>query len=549
MKVKQDTSRNRFSLEALEPRVMLSADAVLIAGCAAQKLDSPITAVAETASAPVSQAEAQIAYQPTDLVNDLFAGMVVEALPVSIENTASISADSVAPTSVAPVSDSTAGATAVDPTTSSKVTTSVAATQGGNSQTNPTTPSVTGSNSAITSGGNALSDQLVTTLNAANGPPAGTTSSADPASEFVDPDFLAGPKSALLNGLTALGNWANTLDTYSKLAANLPIIGGNIGSLLDIGAILLTRFRDPIQAYFTGDSTPTTDELNVIIENLDFSGGGLVITSTLTGGGLTGSDFRFNVNFLATRTISGLPISFTNASGLDAAVKVSGGAQVSATTTLTLNFGFGLRNLVETSPGNNQWDLSLPADQSFFIAPSSFTATAAVHATGMNYNVRVGFMDVSVTGGTADMDGNAGISLNDPNSDGKITQAEFSGTALATLVSTTLTGSASASLPITNSLFAGTQTLNLNWADVNAPTALTSNIASLLNYNQFSTLTPATLTGGFTNFANWTDALNNGSSDANLFAGSLPIIGGQLKTVVDIKNLLLSRLVTQVGSF
>ena len=107
--------------------------------------------------------------------------------------------------------------------------------------------------------------ESVETLRAANGPPAnGDTPLVAAGGPFTSSSITAGTKQAITDGLTALGNWANSLDSYSKLAANLPLIGRNIGQMLDMGGILLSYLRDPISAYFASDATPTTDEYPAI---------------------------------------------------------------------------------------------------------------------------------------------------------------------------------------------------------------------------------------------------------------------------------------------
>ena len=392
--------------------------------------------------------------------------------------------------------------------------------------------------------------ESVETLRAANGPPAnGDTQLGAAGGPFTSSSITAGTKQAITDGLTALGNWANSLDTYSKLAANLPIIGRNIGQMLDMGGVLLSYLRDPISAYFASDATPTTDELLGALRNLDATVGGLAIAvadASVTGGLMGGNEYRFNLVFQATRTVTGIPISFgpTN-DALDLAVPASASATLSVATNFTFNLSFGLRSLVESAPGSGEYNLSLPSDQSFYINSAGLTASADVHVSNLNFNMRLGFVDVSAANGSLNLDGDATVTINDPNVDGKITRAELTATALATLVTTTLVGTANASLPITTSLFPGSQTLTVGWVDVNQPDTLTSNVGSLLNFDRFENLTPQTFLDGFTSLANWLDSTNN----LNMLGQPLPFVSNALKTVLDIRNLITSRFITQTGSW
>ena len=139
-----------------------------------------------------------------------------------------------------------------------------------------------------------------------------TATDAPTSGEFVDPPIALAPKAALLAGLQGLGNWAETLDTFTQFAQDLPVVGQSLGETLDIGNILLTRLYDRVNAYFTGDGTPTTDELVVALKNLDATVGNLTVAvdDATVAGGLTGANqFRFDLVFEATRTINAVPIN------------------------------------------------------------------------------------------------------------------------------------------------------------------------------------------------------------------------------------------------
>ena len=88
-------------------------------------------------------------------------------------------------------------------------------------------------------------------------------------------------------------------------------------------------------------------------------------------------------------------------------------------TTLDMAFTFGIDLTQDLTSG-----------EAFFIQVASMTATGSVAATNMNFELRLGFVDLSVTNGSANLNGVVNLTLNDPAPDGKITRAELTGTAL-----------------------------------------------------------------------------------------------------------------------
>ena len=347
-----------FQLEALESRVLLSGDPLGLTVSAAAPHDpllpSTPTTMEEQPFAAAADAPG-LAGDSSAQIGDIFADVAAAPLTVTddLKAAAGGSAGDLGPASPASGADSPVQieVSAVPATVLSLGPESTGAQPG---QNEPGLPAETLS----------LADQLTLTLRTANGPPA--LSAASPANagpEYVDPDILANPKQAILEGLTALGNWANSLDAFDKIALNLPIIGRNLGQMLDMGGILLSYLRDPVNNYFSTDATPTTDELLVALQNLDTTVGGLSITvadGTVTGGLLGGNEFRFNLVFQASRTVTGIPINLgPNGSGPNLKVPAAASATVDADLSLNFNFAFGLRNLAETAPGSGQYDLTL----------------------------------------------------------------------------------------------------------------------------------------------------------------------------------------------
>lgn len=397
-------------------------------------------------------------------------------------------------------------------------------------------------------------DQLTEILHSANGPPAhgsssSTNSTASSTSPYIDPDLLAGPKQSLIDGLTTLGNWANALDTYGKMASTLPLIGSNLGQILDLGGLLIARLRNPLVAYLNSDPTPTTDEFIAAIDALDFSGGGLTVETTgVQGGRIPGQgEFKFDLVFKATR-ISSLPINLgptTDAFDLG----VRGNPTVDVSASVVFNLSFGLKDLVESAPGSDQWNLSKTGAESFYVQVGSLTASVnASVAGGLNMGARVGFLDATVTNGDLNLLGNFSVTTVDPGvspgSAGKITATELA-TPITNWVNVTLSGSASVRLPVTTSLFSGSQDLTLNWADVSDANTLTSNVGSLGKFSSFENLTPQTFINGVNALAGWADLLNN----VNMLGRPLPMVSEAVRDTLDLKNFLVNRLLTQTSGF
>src|SRR3990170_2745456 len=290
-----------------------------------------------------------------------------------------------------------------------------------------------------------------------------TATDAPTSGEFVDPPIALAPKAALLAGLQGLGNWAETLDTFTQFAQDLPVVGQSLGETLDIGNILLTRLYDRVNAYFTGDGTPTTDELVVALKNLDATVGNLTVAvdDATVAGGLTGANqFRFDLVFEATRTINAVPINLgANAQALGLGVDASLAATVDLTTSLHLDFSFGLRDLDPAT-----FDLTLPAADSFFIQVSDFIARADVHGSDLSFEANVGFLGVQVQRGRIDLDADLAIALTDPDADGRITLAELQGASIGSLASLTGSGSLDATLPVEVTLggFSTAETINVS---------------------------------------------------------------------------------------
>jgi len=369
-------------------------------------------------------------------------------------------------------------------------------------------------------------ETMVTTLTAPNGPPASAELLASPLPAPVDPITTA-QRDAILNGLQSLITWAGNLNGFGAFANALPLVEQGIGNVLQFGSLLQNSLLPAVQDYFNNAATPTVAGLASALEAIDQTVGAV-------SGQVVGSDYIFTLDFQDGNSTS-RPLSLGPSNdNIDAVV--SGSANVDLDVAVDFSFAFGI-NL----PG-----VDAASADAFFIQVASLTATGSVSASNLNFNLRLGFVDAAVTNGSATLNGSVTVGLTDPNPDGRITQAEFTGTPLATLVSTSLSGSAAVSLPLTVDLPGmGSQTLTLDWADVSQPDAITTNLGSLGDLASLENLTPAVLTGGFSDFAGWADLLNN----VFMLGRPLPIIGTQVADTLNIQSYLNTRLITQVGSF
>ena len=320
------SARSRFELELLEARLLLSGDGLSSAALPPVQATGLPAAVDSYASFHQDEIDQQgstiggsgVAYDPSAVLDEMF-DTGTSTLPSLAEvgtaqGPAEISESQTAgPNEVVPSLDGAETQIAATDSPSATHASGFLAPQISSD------PSLASSTNTVGASVPAAAEELTETLRSANGPPhpelnavpSANHSTGSTSGPYIDPDLLPGPKQALIDGLTALGNWANTLDNYGKLASSLPLIGSNLGQILDFGGLLLTRLRDPIVAYLNGDPTPTTDELVAALDALDFSGGGLSVQTTgVQGGRVPGQgEFKFDLVFRATRTVS-LPINF-----------------------------------------------------------------------------------------------------------------------------------------------------------------------------------------------------------------------------------------------
>lgn len=246
----------------------------------------------------------------------------------------------------------------------------------------------------------------------------------------------AGLRNNILQILGSLDGKITAITNDAIFDQKIPLIDKTISDYLPTANFsTLLSFQTVANTYFGSTATP---ELGGLITALKTH---LTTLGTLAGNAI---DFVFNaaqkdfsVNFDLTATAStttGVKLaSFadaTTALGLNlpsnVQLTVSGSAKAKFTVGLDLSSGS-----VSTS--------------SAYVKVNEISAGASVAATGLNFGLNIGPMGAGVTGGTINMSAKGSVGFSDPNSDGKITIAEFTGTT----VTATPSGTLDVNLPLT----------------------------------------------------------------------------------------------------
>ena len=190
-----------------------------------------------------------------------------------------------------------------------------------------------------------------------------------------------------------------------------------------------------------------------------------------------------------------------------------------ATVSMALTFGFDTGTSTGATPG-------------FFIQPASITEGVSLAATGFTTTATLGVADATVTGGAASISATATVLLQDPifgDTNSYITPTELADAPLASLVSTSLTGAGSVSLPISSSLvLGGPQTLQLNWSG-NLAAVGGSNLASLGAWAQLDTISPSLLRQAVAALPGIIQA----ASGSEGFGAAVPVLGSGLGQLFD----------------
>ncbi len=166
------SSKSRFELEALEPRVLLSSDAAFVSVVASEALIHKPVEVAHHHVAPSQHfSQEQVAYQSGAEAGALFEGVATQSI------TSHHSHQETPPASPATASNSESGANGEVGSTTGRATVSKTGSVSFVSQPpSSKVASVSSSAATTTTTSNATVQQLIQTLKAANAPPTGSAS-------------------------------------------------------------------------------------------------------------------------------------------------------------------------------------------------------------------------------------------------------------------------------------------------------------------------------------------------------------------------------------
>ncbi len=316
--------------------------------------------------------------------------------------------------------------------------------------------------------------------------------------------------------------------TANVLQTSLPIVGQSLSSLVNFTTFYqtyLTKFTDSVTNTTTNVTTNTFNsdsQLLTLLQGIPNVGTGNVSEA------VSGSRLVYTLTLPETVTVTE-PLSLNVGSALN--LNVAGTVNVSVATTTQFSFG------VDAGTGT------------FFIAAPTkpvFQATVTA-STSLTAAASLGFLSVNVTDGTVSATVQGSISLTDPATDspaspGIITSSELASANFSTLIGVGLSGSASASLPL--SVGAGAVggispgTLAISWPDVTSPSTFTvdtSGISQFLDFNQLSASSILT----------YLDALPNVLSQLGGTSGlghSIPVIGSSLGSAIDFGSKLTTAL-------
>lgn len=309
-----------------------------------------------------------------------------------------------------------------------------------------------------------------------------------------DVSITPAQQTTLLDGLAGFVEWAEALEQHGKVGTPLPVVGQPIGATADLSGTLQTALVDPINAYVTGDPTPTTGELVAVLTGLDgdiYPGLSIAVDAMTVSGGrddITGDEeLVFGLTLVATRSIATNPSLGLKGESLGLAFDTSFGYV--STMSLPLSFGMDL------SAGLD------PAD-AFFVRIPGWDATVAASPTfGSGSSMRAGFLDASLAGGSMSLTAAIDLDVANPDADsqGDLTLTELVPENLATMIVASTSGSASGSVSFTGHSFAGftptgTASASFSTSDPFTPPDVTFN-AAFDQLRPFTNLTATSLLG------------------------------------------------------
>jgi Ca2+-binding RTX toxin-like protein len=291
-------------------------------------------------------------------------------------------------------------------------------------------------------------------------------------------------QTAIVQGLQSFATWAqHNLPQAAQLAQQLPVVSTSLGDLVDLHDQVTNDLLTPTQGYFAANGANSTIE--GLAAALNASSAAETVSAL---GQFADGEYLLTLTAFQTSTPITAALNLAeDAAGTGLQFQSPPTLAGHATVSMPLTFGF--------DPGTGHTPTT-PA--TFFLQPGTITEGVTLQAPSFNGTVTLGAAGATVTGGTAALTATAPIQIKDPiagDPNNYITTSELAGTTpLASLVSTSLSGTAALTLPISSALVSGgaQQTLNLNWAgDLSA--VGTSNLASLNTWPLLDTLSPSLL--------------------------------------------------------
>ncbi|MDH4156934.1 MAG: hypothetical protein OEW00_06620, partial [candidate division Zixibacteria bacterium] len=281
-----------------------------------------------------------------------------------------------------------------------------------------------------------------------------TVNQASPA-EKIDITLTAGLKTAIINGLTSLVSFADRVSDLEELANRLPLVtrelaDAGLADLLGLHGVFDT-FKSDAVAILSGST-----KLSEFVTGLQ----GLMFTPP-PGVGIDVGLQNLTLDYRGATVGGGLEllIDFDLKAQRKQDHKLDFGADAD-------NYGISL-----TSPPNIriQTDLTAgmtmaiaTASSQFFLDDADLTLAVQGSATLAAFPANLGFLGVTIGPGSIGFNGSVSITVNDPNSDGRITIAELTSTPLGSLLTIAPpTSSFAVSLPVSvtsTGLDAATQT-------------------------------------------------------------------------------------------
>ncbi|MGA2499268.1 MAG: hypothetical protein ABSH20_16130, partial [Tepidisphaeraceae bacterium] len=304
---------------------------------------------------------------------------------------------------------------------------------------------------------------------------------------------------------------ATNIGGENPFMAALPLLNQSFGTVLNVQQLLTNAL--------TNHTDATTNAQNQQVLAFSTVGQLLTLLQNLPGVGaahasMTASvnDIRFTLS-LPTSSSQSLPLTLGIASQLNLPVTGS----MTVTTTATTNVTFGVNT----------------ANQFFIVDTGSPVLNASVAATAaLSGNTNLGFLGVTITGGTAGITGSATLALKDPQTDnpptpGIISSTEMTGANLNAMAAPVVSGTATASLPLTTNLpalSAVSGTLGVSWANITQAQTFTLSDAALTQYLGFNNLTPTAVLNGLGALP----AVLNHAGDTAFLGENLAFIGSSL---------------------